>query len=392
MNSTRKRLAIVSSHPIQYNAPLFRCLTQSDTIEPKVFYTRSEFRDGVHDSEFRQKIVWDIPLLDGYDYTWVENTASNPKHGFFGVRNPSLIDRIEEFAPDAVLVYGWDYQSHFQLMRHFKGKIPVLFRGDSHMLDRGSACRRLLRSLVLTYIYRHVDYALYVGSNNYDYFRAFGLREDQLILLRHAVENSRFADSPDHDYERKALDLRRELGFGDHDPVIVYAGKFSVRKQVVPLLRTFLSAARPEWNLKLLLVGDGEERATLEQLAEGSDSVRFMPFQNQQQMPVVYRIGDVTILPSSQETWGLVLNEAMACGRAVIASDKVGCAQDLINSRTGWVFPDGDWEALSAILGSLSISKSRAIGRNNISFIQNWSYAQNREALEQLLARIENRE
>src|SRR5262245_4022749 len=131
------KLAIVSTHAIQYNAPVFRQLAQSTLIEPKVFYTWSQTADGgFFDTEFGAKVQWDVPLLDGYEYEFVPNLASRPgPHGFFGFDNPTLVDAITRWSPDALLVYGWNNRTHLRTLRHFKGRLPVLFRGDSTLLD-----------------------------------------------------------------------------------------------------------------------------------------------------------------------------------------------------------------------------------------------------------------
>ena len=113
-----KRLAIISTHPIQYNAPLFHVLAQTPGVDLKVFYTWSQAQQSVSDKEFGRKIVWDIPLLEGYDYEFIENVSNKPKQQFRGLVNPGLIPAIENWHPDAVLVFGWNFSSHFKAMRH----------------------------------------------------------------------------------------------------------------------------------------------------------------------------------------------------------------------------------------------------------------------------------
>src|SRR4051794_15532166 len=127
-----KKVAIITTHPVQYNAPLFHCLATRGNILPKVFYTWGVQAKGkVFDPGFGQNREWDIPLLDGYDYEFMTNAARIPgSHHFNGIINPDLIDKIEAYHPSAILVFGWAYQSHLKAMRYFSRKIPVLFRGD----------------------------------------------------------------------------------------------------------------------------------------------------------------------------------------------------------------------------------------------------------------------
>src|SRR4051794_22884411 len=107
-------VAIITTHPIQYNAPWFRLLAQQPNIRLKVFYTWSQSQKGPKfDPGFGKTIEWDIPLLDGYDHEFVENIASDPgSHHFRGIDNPTLKERVNNFHPDAIVVIGWAYKSH----------------------------------------------------------------------------------------------------------------------------------------------------------------------------------------------------------------------------------------------------------------------------------------
>src|SRR5476651_75479 len=108
-----KKLAIITTHPIQYYAPVFKLLQQRGNIDIKVFYTWGDAAPDKHDPGFNQAITWDIPLLDGYNYTWVKNTATDPgSHHFNGMVNPGLIDEIKNYDANALLVIGWAYYSH----------------------------------------------------------------------------------------------------------------------------------------------------------------------------------------------------------------------------------------------------------------------------------------
>lgn len=339
-----KKIAIVSTHPIQYNAPLFKLLGESSRVEPRVFYTWGQSGQGPnYDPDFGRAIEWDIPLLEGYDHTFVRNTSPKPgSHHFKGVVNPSLNKEIEAWQPDAVLVIGWSYDSHLRCLRHFHGKMPVLFRGDSTLLDEQPGVKRRLRRLFLRWVYRHVDKALYVGANNKVYFLKHGLREEQLIPAPHAIDNARFAGAGAI-YQARAKDWRNELGIGDSDLVLLFAGKMEEKKN--PLFLTELAAKICDTRLKIIMAGNGALEGAVREAAAADPRFRFLEFQNQQIMPVVYRLADIFILPSRGpgETWGLGANEAMASGCAVMLSDKVGGGADLVRQgQNGLVFPSGD--------------------------------------------------
>ena len=355
-----KKLAIVTTHPIQYNVPLFQLLAGNDGVQIKVFYTWEQSQQGAkYDPGFGRHIEWDIPMLEGYDYCFVKNTASNPgTHHFNGIVNPGLVKEIEEWAPDAILVFGWSFHSHLKCLRYFHGKIRVLFRGDSTLLDEKPGMRKWIRRLFLKWVYRHVDSALYVGANNKNYFLRHGMPEKSLLFAPHAIDNDRFAE-PDEDYVREAGLWRSRLGIEADEVVVLFAGKLEPKKN--PFFLLDLVNSIPSAKFKALIIGNGVLENKLKERAAGDRRMIFLDFQNQKKMPVVYRLADLFILPSvgPGETWGLAVNEAMACGRAVLVSSKAGCAIDLVRDKENGLILKGDREECIDFISGILTDKAR---------------------------------
>jgi len=380
-----KRLAIITTHPIQYYAPLFQLLNERKNIDIKVFYTW-EREAAAHDVDFGKTVEWDIPLLDGYDYQFVSNNG-NLSRDFRGVKNPGLNREIEEWGADAILVFGWNYHSHLKAMRYFKNKIPVLFRGDSTLLDERPGIKQLLRRCFLRWVYRFIDIAVYVGTNNKNYFRIHGVKERQLVFGPHAIDNKRFYDG-DGSYGEEALKDRKKLGIPDEDIVWVFVGKFQDKKDPQILIRAFNEPENADAHL--LIVGDGVLEQSLKEMAKGNEKIHFLPFQNQSKMPVIYRMGDIFCLPSRGpgDTWGLSVNEAMACKSPVLVSDRCGCAPDLVfDGKNGYIFAAGNMEQLLDKMRAFpkDIQGLRKMGENSATIIQNWSYDQLAPVLEKLM-------
>lgn len=347
------RLAIISTHPIQYNAPLFQLLTTRGQLQVKVFYTWGEtMLNNKFDPGFRQVVKWDIPLLEGYAYEFVDNVATDKgAHHFKGIDNPTLIKQVETFNPDAVLVYGWSYKSHLKVLRYFKGKVPVYFRGDSTLLDETGSIKKWIRRASLRWIYRHVDMAFYVGKSNYAYYKACGLKDRQLVFAPHAIDNGRFAGESEAD-RLQARQFRERLGISPDAFVFLFAGKLEPKKDPSLLVRVFIKDVLPA-NTHLVMVGNGILKDQLLQLTTAQPNVHWVDFQNQSQMPAVYAACDVFVLPSAGpgETWGLAINEAMAGSKPVIASDRCGASADLIiQGKNGFVFEAGHVQQLSEYL------------------------------------------
>jgi glycosyltransferase involved in cell wall biosynthesis len=385
MSSTRKRLAIVTSHPIQYNAPWFKLLAQSAAIHPGVFYTWEQSAAGPkYDPDFSEKIEWNIPLLEGYEYRFVKNNAYDPgTHHFRGLINPTLNEEITAWRPDAILIYGWSFESHLKCLRYFHKKIPILFRGDSTLLDEKPGIRKHLRRWFLKWVYGHIDHALYVGSRNKDYFLKHGVREDQLVYAPHAIDNGRFAE-PDNAYRQAASEWRNRIGLAESDLVLLFAGKLEPKKNPFFLLE--IAKRIPDPRLKIVFAGTGVLETPLRKAAAADPRIKFIGFQNQLQMPIVYRLGDIFILPSQGpgETWGLGVNEAMASGCAIMMSEKAGGALDLVEEGINGIrFKPGDIEKCSHWIGRLLedrrlLTDMKAASRHRIA---SFSYRQMMDAL-----------
>jgi len=369
-----KRLAIVVTHPIQYYTPVFKLLAEKTDL--MVFYTWGEGSMNKYDPGFGKTIKWDIDLLDGYNYQWADNIATDPgTHHFNGIDTPGLNEQIRAWQPDMILVYGWAFKSHLSVLRHFKNKIPILFRGDSVLLNKQKGFRNLLRSIYLRWVYKHIDYALYVGTNNKAYFKKYGLKDSQLIFVPHAVDNDRFSN-PD---PAGADDLRSSLKLDEKDILILYAGKFENVKSLDLLISAFINSAHPK--VHLLLVGNGPDEQKLNAMATSSTvsvKIHFSDFVNQTALPVIYQAADIYCLPSTSETWGLAVNEAMACGKAILVSDKVGCAADLVKADfNGDIFEAGSLTSITDKLDRL-VHKGKSglaeMGRNSYKIIQDWSF------------------
>jgi glycosyltransferase involved in cell wall biosynthesis len=371
------RLAILSTHPIQYNAPAFRCLAARPDLEVHVFYEWRGPADSI-DPEFGRRVEWDVPLLDGYDFTFLPNAARNPgSHHFRGIDNPTVVESVRSWMPDSLLVYGWAFASHLRVLRALYPETNIIFRGDSTLLDDQRFERRVARRALLKWVYRHIDTALYAGSLNYKYFLEHGVREDQLVWAPHAVDNDRFAADSDS-RQSEAQGCRRKLGIHDGDLVFMFPAKLVPGKDPWTLLRAFgdLKRSVSDRAAHLVFVGDGELADALRAESAGRDDVHFLGFQNQRMMPVVYRMADIVVLPSLSETWGLSINECMACARPAIVSDRVGCGVDLIRSgETGFVFEHGDSVSLKRAMIRFFEHDRLApeMGRAAYRLIQGWS-------------------
>ena len=152
--NTSPRLAIVLSHPTQYYSPWFRWLRANTALTFRVFYLDDTGIKPAHDEKFKKTFAWDVDLTSGYDWELVPNTARRPDTlRFNGLRNPALHARLADWAPDAILLFGYNYRTHLLLIAWARRKkIPLLFRGDSHLLGRPAP--RGVKKFLLSVLYR----------------------------------------------------------------------------------------------------------------------------------------------------------------------------------------------------------------------------------------------
>jgi glycosyltransferase involved in cell wall biosynthesis len=382
-----KKLAIITTHPIQYNAPLFKLLQQRGNVLVKVFYTwGKKVMEEKHDPGFGKSIQWDIPLLDGYDYEFVENIAKDPgSHHYNGINNPGLIQSIKDWGADGVLIYGWAFKSHLKVMRYFKGKIPVLFRGDSVSLISLPPIKKIARKFLLRWVYKHINYALYVGSNNKKYFEEFGLGESQLIFAPHAVDNERFNLGVKNE-TGQIYKWKHALGINPGEIAFLYAGKLDENKNVRIAAEVF--SELENIHAHFIIAGNGATEQQLKDDFSLNEKIHFLPFQNQSKMPVLYGLSDVFLLPSLSETWGLSINEAMACGKAILASSACGAATDLVkDGQNGFVFLSNDKDDLELKMKLMTENTNTLaeMGAESAKIIKEWTFGKNCDAIEKII-------
>ena len=351
------RLLYLVSHPIQYQAPLLRIIAADPDIDLHVLFEHMDTAGAYFDRGFGTEVEWDVPLTEGYSH---EHAASL-----------SVVERRLDQA-DVIWVHGWD--SKFKLRSLEAARrygVPVLMRGENTLaaMPDGNGLRGVLKRTYLRWIFYRCWAFLCIGSDNRDYYRAHGVDDARLFDMPYAVDNTFF--------QTCTVDggvLRQELGLAPDRPIILFAGKFQERKNPEALLDALhgFEAVRPY----LLFVGDGERSEQLKSRAGERDDVMFLGFQNQRDLPSFYAMADVFVLPSEREPWGLAVNEAMASGTAVIATDQCGCAVDLINETCGRVVPAGDAvalrKALHEILGESGRAKS--MGAAARERIVTWSF------------------
>jgi glycosyltransferase involved in cell wall biosynthesis len=372
------RLAALYSHPVQYTAPLFRELSNRPGLELTVCYLSRQGLDMTFDPLFGHSFKWDIPLLDGYKHKFLSNLRRNSgMNGFFKLLNFSVVREIRSQRYDALLVHGYE---HFAKWLAFGAAIScgtkLIFRGESHLNEPRGVIRRGAKRMILGSLFRHFDGIAYLGTLNREYYEFYGVNAGRLYLAPYSVDNAFFSGAAATLMIRRD-ELRRALGIGDSAPVILSIGKLIDAKQPEHLLSAF-AEVRKHHACHLVFVGDGALRKRVEAQARASGlcDVHVTGFVNQTRIPEMHVAGDIFVLASRHEPWGLAVNEAMAAGLPIVVTDRVGCSRDLVKEGVnGYVVPYQDATLLAHRLETLVCDSGlrREFGTRSREIIEGWS-------------------
>ena len=393
------RVACLVTHPIQYQAPLFRHLASNPGIDLTVFFLSDVSLREYADSGFGVGIRWDVPLLEGYRSTFLPALGSD-RLSWFQPLTYRVWGHLRAGHFDALWVHGY---SHFTLLRAILAatslRIKVLLRGDSNLYgNTHRSAKNLLKQALLPNLFRLVDGYLAVGTLNRQYYLHYGAARERIFMMPYAVDNQFFRRRAE-DAQARREDLRGELGLEPNRPIILYVSKLQPHKRPIDLLDSYIRLSkdgRSEPYPYLLVLGDGELRPTLEQRVRelGWSSVRLLGFKNQTSLPRYYDLCDVFVLPSEREPWGLVVNEVMNAGKPVIVTNRVGAGPDLVREgENGFVVPVGDIRTLSDRLRLLTSRTDMAVrmGRASLKRISEWNFESDRlgllTALESIVGR-----
>ncbi len=394
VNKGPVRIAYLISHPIQYQSPLLRLVAGEPGIALKVFYRSPMGLKPYADEGFGQTIAWDTPLLDGFEHEFLP-ALDDPMRVTRYLRplNYGLAKRLRQGRFDVLWVHG--YARIFNLGAMLTAKrlgMKVMLRDEATPISmpRGPA-KKIAKRAFFAGLWTLVDAALAIGSLNRRYYLEQGFRPDRIFSVPYAVDNARFQSGAKAAAAHRGQFLAA-LNIPADRPRIVFSGKLTTIKAPEVLLEAFAKLGEP-WP-SLCYVGDGPLRAMLESRARDlgvAERVHFAGFRNQGELPAFYDLADVFVLPSRREPWGLVVNEAMNAGRAIVVSDQVGSGPDLVRpGENGSIVPVNDVDRLAAALAEAlaSPAQTAALGRRSLAIIDGWGFREDIAGLKQALAGI----
>jgi glycosyltransferase involved in cell wall biosynthesis len=376
------KIAFLQSHPIQYHSPLYDQLEQNALVDFKIYYC-SDYGLAIDGKRFHPEFGelpnWDIDLVNGHSYEILKNNSFKKGifNGFFGLMNFSIYNKLKKDRPDVLVINGWNYFTMIWAIICCKLiGIKIYVRGDNSIDGDAQlskfklAIKHLLYGKLIFPLYTKIAY---VGESNKAFFKSYGVKDAKLIHLPHAVNNNKF-----NSYYRQNITKKLEIKERLHIPDVfnvLFIGRLHSEKRILDVIEAIKKVSV---KVCLTIIGDGkmlsEVRKACDDLPSGL--CKLIGFKNQEELLDYYITGDLLVLPSQLETWGLVVNEAMNFNIPIIVSDKVGCSKDLCLEKNGYVYKMGDVNSLSSYIEFLAKNPNIAkeMGTESGRIIKDYSY------------------
>jgi glycosyltransferase involved in cell wall biosynthesis len=388
MNTLKSyKLAYFVSHPIQYQAPLLRELAAHPQIELKVFFISDISTREFHDKGFGRTVSWNVSLLDGYDYEFLPCVFPSDSLSFIKPKVYGVKKAIKAKEWDAIWFHGYaHYSLVLGIILAFRYGIPYFFRAESNLI---CTSRNWLKNIAIKWLVKQASGLLWISSDNRDYYLEYGAKLKQLFFVPYAVDNKFFRENAESK-KSSVVKIKQNLELNEPLPILIYASKFIKRKNPLLLFDAYAGLSKdgsmppPAY---LVYVGDGVERIEIEKrVAERGwqSHVKLIGFINQSELPTYFSMSDVFVLPSNKEPFGLVVNEAMSAGNAIISTDEVGATRDLIkHGKNGYICKAGDLNQMISVL-RLAIDSREHLNEMALEsqrIIGEWSYKQDIEGI-----------
>lgn len=362
------RLVIVTEIISPYRIPLFNALAQNPDVDLHVIFL------GETDPKLRQWQVYKQEINFSYQVlpSWRKRIGK-----YNALLNVGIQKALEQSAPEMILCGGYSYIASWQALRWARrNRVRFLLWSESNLQD----LRRRYRfvEFLKKQFLKRCDGFVVPGRSALEYLRAQGIGESCISIAPNAVDNDLFAKAAES-ARRDGPALRRELALPDR--YFLFVGRLVREKGVFELLSAYANLSEQLGReTGLVFVGDGEARQELQSLAisisPSSGNVRFAGFAQREQLGAYYGLAAALVLPTYTDTWGMVVNEAMACALPVIVSRAAGCAVDLVHeNQNGLLVTPGDVHSLESAMRTLAQQRDlcEAMGVYSARHIQSYS-------------------
>jgi glycosyltransferase involved in cell wall biosynthesis len=387
MNKKRLSLAIVSLHPSNYQAGIWKELSNIDSIDSVVYYLSDIGVKEVFDPEFGTMRKWDnMEILENYKYKFVANYAKiTTGYGFLSRINPSIVALIFN-RYDAILLHGYDTISMWlAFMTAWATGTAIIWRGE--VVKRGvittPPLKRAIKKYLLKFLFKRCSRVLYSCSGNKEYLRHYGVPEHKLFLIPCAVDNEYFRLQKSN-YLSNYGDIRNELNISENDYVIVFSARMTVRKRPMDLLISLEKAS--ENNIMALFIGSAPDMNLLESYVnERGIRAKFIGYKTQNEISKYYTIADAGVILSDYDPSPKSLNEMMNFSIPIIVTDVTGTSRDLVKHKeNGFIVKVDDTDTIAKYIKFLCNNRdiSKKMGEKSLEIVSEWTFKRDAQAIE----------
>jgi len=364
----KQRLAIITEIIAPYRIPLFNALAEIPEIDLHVIFLGETDPNLREWRVYREEIRFSFEVLP----SWRRRIGK-----YNALLNARMGAALTHARPVAILCGGYSYVSSWQaLLWARKHRVAFLLWSESNRQDQ----RRYLPAvewLKKQFLHR-CDGFVVPGQSAFKYVNAQKIRNQPIFVAPNAVDNRLFSNAAE--FARNNADrLRQELNLPQH--YFLFVGRLVREKGVYELLSAYTSL-NPDLRRQfgLVFVGDGPCRRQLQELAHNfsgrAAGIVFGGFVQREQLGAYYGLAEVLVLPTHTDTWGMAVNEAMACGLPLIVSEAAGCASDLVQEDgNGVLVKPRDVSGLASAMSRMGCDAHvrRRLGQNSARRILDYS-------------------
>jgi len=352
----KPKIALIISHPIQHFCPQYVSFARQDTIQFKVFFASMLGYKTYFDPNFGKHIEWGNLELDKFEHEFLNGEAVIPADKYIDA--PNLEERLEAYAPDCVITYGYFQRLQRRAYKWCKKKqISIAYIADS---ERKQLRNRLMEWIKYPWLKQYlsrIDFFLTVGDANEDYYRFYGVNEKRFIRMHFPIDVQQYEAAYRNKTELREY-VRNQYGIAPQEKVACVVGKLVPWKNQTHIIEAMKLLERQNIHMHLFILGSGLEMEALKANAATlqKSKVYFPGFVKIEDLPAFYAASDFYIHPASIEPHSIAISEAIFMGCPVIVSDRTGSFgenDDVEEGMNGYVYPFGDIDALSTRIKSL---------------------------------------
>jgi glycosyltransferase involved in cell wall biosynthesis len=375
-NTNKFNIAYIGATPAYYFVPFLRKLANHNEINLVVHWLSDEAVRDYHENDLKTTMKAVDGLLCGYNYTIEKNLigVASYQNGFFGLNSIGPINKILSKKYDAVIIHGWQYITNILVIVACRiSKTKLLLRAETPLIQelRKPKWKLILRKFILRVMFKLVDRILYIGKENYAFYRHYGVKKEKLFFAPYCVDNELITNKIE-DARKDKLKIKNKYDLIDGKINIIFIGKLQHKKRPTTLINAY-NAIKNNDSSQLLIIGSGELESELKLLTKGSQNIKMFGYKSQEEIFELLAVSDIFVLPSGDgETWGLVTNEALNAGIPIIISDRVGSARDLATNANGIIFKLDDESELTKAIDLLlsDAERRRSMGKCSIELLK----------------------